>query len=90
MYMEAKIRGVWCLNLFKIREVFGMELLFHKPIRQVKIKMLSKSVGPVVLMPSNPIGQNQIKKSEDYVFLDTLPYGGGGGGVRKEMEKPLM
>ena len=54
-------------------------------ISQVKIKISSKSVGPVVLLklPSSSIdksnGSKSNKKSEDYVFLHTLSYGVGQG-----------
>ena len=54
-------------------------LLFHRPIRRVKIKISSKSVGPVVLISSSIgefEGSKSNKESEVYIFLDTLPYGG--------------
>ena len=50
MDMEAKIQAVWCLNLFKIHQASHTDLLFHRPIPQVKIKISSKSVGPVVVL----------------------------------------
>ena len=53
MDMEAEIRAAWCLNVFKLLEVLGTELLFHRSIRWVKIKISSKSVGPVVLTSSS-------------------------------------
>ena len=53
MDMEAEIRAAWCLNVFKLLDVFGTELLFHRPIRQVKITISSKSVLPVVLISSS-------------------------------------
>ena len=53
MDMEAEIRAAWFLNVFKLLEVFGTELLFHRPIRRVKIKIPSKSVLPVVLISSS-------------------------------------
>ena len=89
---RGKIRGVsnwvkngYVLNLFAIREVFGIDLLFHRPIRRVKIKISSKSVGPVVLISSSMGESNGSKlKSEDYVFLDTLPY----EGYRKKWNDP--
>ena len=74
MDMEAKIQVAWCLNLFKICEVFGV-LLFHR----VKIKIPSESMGPVVLISSSLGESNQSKsnkKSEDYVFFNTFLYGG--------------
>ena len=46
-------------------------------------------MGPVALLKlmSSSIdksdGSKSNKKSEDYVFLDTLSYGAGGGGGRK-------
>ena len=33
------------------------------------------------------MGQN--KKSEDCTFLDTLPYGGGGGGTENKWNHPI-
>ena len=53
-------------------------------VSQVKINISSKSVGPVVLLKlmSSSIDESDEpksnKKSEDYAFLDTLPYGTGG------------
>ena len=35
------------------------------------------------------MGQNQIKKSEDYVFLDTVPYGGRGDTDKSGMTPAL-
>ena len=58
MDMEAEIRAAWSLNVFKLLEVFGTELLFHRPIRRVKSKISSKSVGPVVLISSS-IGESE-------------------------------
>ena len=49
MDMEAKIGTVWGLNLFKIHEASGTDLLFHMPIQWVKIKISSKFEEPVVL-----------------------------------------
>ena len=62
MDMEAKIRVKWCLNLFKIREVYGIDMFFHRPIQRVKVKISLKSVGPVVLI-SLSIGESGGSKS---------------------------
>ena len=65
MDMEAEIRAAWCLNVFKLLEVFGTELLFHRPIRRVKIRMSLKSVLPVVLISSSSgesEGSNDLNK----------------------------
>ena len=81
--MEAKIQAVWCLNVLKILEVFGIELLFHRPIRSVKTKFSSKPMRPVVLISSS-IGESDGSKSNEkfkdyhHVSLDILLYGGYG------------
>ena len=58
MDVEAEIQVVLCLNVFKLLEAFGIELLFRGPIRQVKIKISSKSMEPVVLISSS-IGESE-------------------------------
>ena len=59
MDVEASIREAWCLTVFKLLEIFSTELLFHRLIRRVKIKLSSKSVGPVVLISSNSICESE-------------------------------
>ena len=85
MDMEAKIRAAWSLNVFKLLEVLGIELLFHRPIRRVKIKISSKSVGPVVLIFFS-IGESEGSKSNKKIrglcFLRHFSV----WGVRKKME----
>ena len=63
--MKAEIRAAWCPNVFRLVEVFGTELLFHRPIRRIKIKISSKSVLPVVLISSSTgesEGSNNLNK----------------------------
>ena len=53
------------MTVFKLLEVFGAELLFHRLIFRVKIKLSSKSVGPVVLITSSICeseGSNNLNK----------------------------
>ena len=59
-------------------EVFGTELLFHRPIRRVKIKISSKSVLPVVLISSSTgesEGSNNLNKhsaSRFHLFMMSI------------------
>ena len=76
---KKKTRGGRCLNFLKTREASRTDLLFHRSIRGVKVKLSSKSVGPVVLISSSigeSDGSKSNKNSEDCAFLHTLPYGG--------------
>ena len=67
MNTEAKIRAVWCLNLFKVCEASRNDLLF----RWVKIKIALECVGLVVLISSSrgePDGSRSNRNSEDYRY----------------------
>ena len=51
--------------IFRLLEVFGTELLFHRLIQLVKIKLSSTSVGPAVLISSSICeseGSNNLNK----------------------------
>ena len=82
-FVCTQIPAVWCLSRF-IQNPWGLWYqITHRPMRLVKIQISLKSVWPVVLISSSvgeSDGSKLNEKSEDYVFLQIFPYGGGGGG----------